>query len=404
MKNKIVISNRKGHELSAQLELPADQKPAHYAIFAHCFTCNQNFAAVRNISRSLTDEGFGVLRFDFTGLGNSGGEFRESSFSSNIEDLLDVYQYMSEHYAPPSLLIGHSLGGAAVLTAAAQLESVKAIATIGAPADVSHVKQLFSHAIEEIEEKGNVEVSIGGRPFQIDQSFIDGFEKTDLPKLVAELRKPLLILHAPHDRIVGIENAQKLYHHAFHPKSFISLDGADHLLTRKEDGVYVGSMIGAWVQRYIPSSVSANLDTAGEQLVAHLNIIENNFTTSIQTTNHTLTADEPVSVGGDDFGPSPYELLNAGLAACTTMTLKMYASRKKWDLREIYVYISHDKKYAETTDEENRGNKLDHIYKKLKFIGDLTDEQKNRLKEISARCPVHRTLQSEVVIESSILE
>ena len=405
MKNKIVkIINRQQEELSGQLELPANQKPTQYAIFAHCFTCNKNFAAVKNISRALTDHGFGVLRFDFTGLGRSGGAFQDSGFSSNVDDLLDVHQHMAEHFEAPALLIGHSLGGAAVLTAAAQLDAVRAVATIGAPADISHVKHLFSHGIEDIAEKGNVKVNIGGRPFTINQSFVDSFDQTDLLEIVASLKKPLLILHSPFDKIVGVENAQKLYHHAVHPKSFISLDKADHLLTGKADGIYVGQMIGSWAERYFPKSDTTTLDTQGEQVVGHLDLIENNFTTSIQTTSHSLTADEPESFGGDNFGPSPYELLNAGLAACTVMTLKLYAQRKKWDLREVYVYISHGKKHVENMEMDKSPSKLDHITKKLKFIGDLTIAQKNRLAEIASKCPVHRTLASEVLFETSIIE
>ncbi|WP_458628714.1 bifunctional alpha/beta hydrolase/OsmC family protein [Winogradskyella sp. PC D3.3] len=401
---KLKIVNRKGLILNASLELPANQKPNYYAIFAHCFTCSSSLSAVRNVSRALTQNGFAVLRFDFTGLGRSEGEFSDSHFSANVDDLLDVHQYIAEHYKAPSLLVGHSLGGAAVLVAASKLEAVKAVATVGAPATVDHVKHLFSHQVEESIEKGDIEVNIGGRPFVINQSFVEAFDKTDLPLIVGNLRKPLLIMHSPIDKIVGIANAEQLYKNAHHPKSFVSLDNADHLLSKEEDSQYVGEVIGTWAKRYFPKEENVMLSTEGEQLVGHLNIIEDNFTTSIQTKNHTLIADEPASVGGSDFGPSPYEYLNAALAACTVMTLKMYAERKKWDLREVYVYISHSRKHSDDLNLVLEQPKyLDHISKKLKFVGDLTTEQIERLKEISSRCPVHKTIASEVVFETEVL-
>ncbi|WP_179316030.1 bifunctional alpha/beta hydrolase/OsmC family protein [Winogradskyella undariae] len=401
---KLKIQNRKGLTLNANLELPANQKPNYYAIFAHCFTCSSSLKAVRNVSRALTQNGFAVLRFDFTGLGRSEGEFADSHFSANVEDLLDVHSYMSQHYQAPSLLVGHSLGGAAVLVAASEIEAVKAVATVGAPATVDHVKHLFSHQVEESEEKGDVEVNIGGRPFVINQDFVEEFDKTDLPALVKTLRKPLLIMHSPFDKTVGIENAEQLYKNAHHPKSFVSLDNADHLLTKEEDSQYVGEIIGTWAKRYFPKIENVMLDTEGEQLVGHLNIVEDNFTTSIQTKNHTLIADEPASVGGSDFGPSPYEYLNAALAACTVMTLKMYAERKKWDLKEVYVYISHSRKHSDDLNLVLEKPKyLDHISKKLKFIGDISEEQSQRLKEIASRCPVHKTIASEVIFETEIL-
>ena len=401
---KLNITNKKGHKLQAFLELPADQKPQYYAIFAHCFTCSSSLSAVRNISRSLTGHGFGVLRFDFTGLGRSEGEFSDSYFSANVDDLLAVNNYLKDHYQAPSLLVGHSLGGAAVIVAASKLDNVKAVATVGAPATVSHVTHLFSHGINEVKEKGEVEINIGGRPFKINETFVADFDKVNLPEITKNLRKPLLIMHAPFDGIVGIENAHKLYHDAHHPKSFVSLDDADHLLSNSKDSRYAGNIIGTWVQRYFEQEDHTILNTQGEQLVAHLNIVEDNFTTSIQTKTHHFIADEPKSIGGDDFGPSPYDFLSAGLAACTVMTLKMYAQRKKWDLQEVYAYITYSKKHSDDlmldTDKPIR---IDHLQKRLKFIGNLDDKQKARLKEIASRCPVHKTLQSEVVIETELI-
>ena len=405
MKNqKLQIVNKKGIKLQAYLELPANQKPNYFAVFAHCFTCSSTLSAVKNISRSLTNYGFGVLRFDFTGLGRSEGEFADSHFSANVDDLIAVNDFLKENYQAASLLVGHSLGGAAVLVAASKLDNIKAVATIGAPSNVGHVKHLFSHGIDKVSEKGKVEVNIGGRPFKIDEDFVSDFDKTDLPAIVKTLRKPLLILHSPVDTIVGIKNAEQLYHNAHHPKSFVSLDNADHLLSKSEDSKYVGNVIATWVERYFETKENIMLETNGEQLVGHLNLIEDNFTTSIQTKTHSMIADEPASIGGDDFGPSPYEYLNAGLVACTAMTLKLYAQRKQWDLQEVFVYVTHSRKHSDDLGiETNKPKYLDHITKKLKFVGDLDDIQKERLKEIASRCPVHKTIASEVIFETTIL-
>ncbi len=403
-KTKLNIVNKKGYKLQAYLELPANQKPNYYAIFAHCFTCSSTLGAVKNISKSLTQHGFGVLRFDFTGLGRSEGEFSESHFSANIDDLISVNDYMTEHYNAPCLIIGHSLGGAAAIVAASKLNNIKAVATIGAPANVNHVKHLFSHGIDDIETAGDVQVNIGGRPFKINQEFVSDFDKINLPEITKSLRKPILILHSPTDTIVGINNAQELYINAHHPKSFVSLDNADHLLSNSKDSMYVGNIIGAWVTRYFPQQENEMLETNGEQLVGHLNLIEDNFTTSIQSKNHTLIADEPASIGGDDFGPSPYEYLNAALIACTAMTLKLYAERKKWDLQEVFVYVTHSRKHSDDLEIElEKPTFLDHISKKLKFVGNLDEKQKNRLKQIASKCPVHKTLASEVIFDTTII-
>ena len=401
---RLEIENRKGLKLQAYLELPANQKPNQFAIFAHCFSCNSNFNAVKNISRSLSNHGFGVLRFDFTGLGRSEGEFSESHFSANVEDLLDVSTFLEKNYKAPSLLVGHSLGGAAVIVAASKLENIKAVATVGAPATVGHVTHLFSHGINDIPVKGDVEVKIGGRPFKINQEFVNDFGKTDLPKIIKDLRKPILVMHAPFDKVVGIENAHEIYHNAIHPKSFVSLDDADHLLSKPKDSIYVGNMIGTWVERYFKPEENNMISTEGEQLVGHLNLLEDNFTTSIQTKKHSFIADEPASVGGDDFGPSPYDFLSAGLAACTVMTLKMYAERKKWDLQEVFVYITYSKKHSDDLNiDVEKPTRFDHLNKKLKFVGNLDEKQIKRLKEIAAKCPVHKTLQSKIIIDTEIV-
>lgn len=401
---RLNIQNSKGFQLQAYLELPANQKPKNYAIFAHCFTCNSTLKPVKNISRALTLHGFGVVRFDFTGLGKSEGEFADSYFSANVDDLLAVSDYMKQHYQAPTLLVGHSLGGAAVIVAASKLASVKAVATIGAPATTEHVKKHFSHHVQEIAAKGDVEVNIGGRPFKISQEFVDDFDKTDLPEITKNLRKPILIMHAPFDKVVGIDNAHQLYQAAHHPKSFISLNDADHLLLESKDSIYVGNMIGTWVQGYFETEDNEMLDIEGEQLVAHLNLTEDNFTTSIQTANHSFNADEPESVGGDDFGPSPYDFLSAALASCTVMTLKIYAERRKWDLQEVYAYITYSRKHSVDLQEDiEKTTKIDHLLKKLKFIGNLDESQKLKLKEIASKCPVHKTLLSDITIETELI-
>lgn len=400
---RLKIENKKGNKLQAYLELPANQKPNYFAIFAHCFTCSSSLNAVKNISRSLTNHGFGVVRFDFTGLGRSEGEFADSHFSANVDDLIAVNDFLKEHYEAPSLLVGHSLGGAAVLVAASKLETIKAVATVGAPATVGHVKHLFTHGIDDIKNKGRVEVNIGGRPFKIDEEFISDFDKTDLPKIIKLLKKPLLILHSPIDTIVGIKNAHELYHNAHHPKSFVSLDNADHLLSKAQDSLYVGDMIGSWVKRYFPKQKNLMLDTSGEQLVAHLNLKEDNFTTTIQTAKHNFIADEPALIGGDDFGPSPYDFLSAGLAACTVMTLKMYAERKKWDLQEVYAHMTYSKKHSDDLMlDVDKPSRIDHLSKKLTFVGNLDASQRERLKQIASKCPVHKTLQNDIIIDTEL--
>ena len=401
--NQLEIVNSAGIALKANLELPPDQKPWRYALFAHCFTCSSDLSAVRNISRSLANYGFGVIRFDFTGLGQSKGDFKDSSFSANVQDLLDVAAYMKTHLQAPDLLIGHSLGGAAAIIAGNKIESVKTIATIGAPSETAHVEHLFTSAREELAGKSEAEVNIAGRTFVIDSAFLDDLDTQSVKNTLQKMRKALLILHSPQDEIVGIDHAREIFSHAFHPKSFISLDGADHLLSQSADSVYAGKMIGTWVDKFLPEKVRQKLDTMGEQVVGHLDLEENNFTTDIQTNRHTLVADEPASVGGDDFGPGPYELLNAGLAACTAMTLKLYAQRKKWPLEEVYVYLSHSKQHVKDMGTESP-EKIEVIEKKLKIIGNLDADQRQKLKEIASKCPVHRTLISSTQINTELID
>ena len=398
----VSITNSKGYQLDAHIAFPANQKPHQFALFAHCFTCSSSFLPIKHITTELNNQGFAVVRFDFTGLGHSQGDFSESNFSANVSDLIQVHNYIKEKYKAPALIIGHSLGGAAAIVAASMIHEIKAVATIGAPAHIDHVKHLFTNPLK-VGDK--IEVNIGGRPFKIDDEFLTDLTRMDLVEVVRKLKKPFLILHSPFDKTVGIENAQELFQHAFHPKSFISLDKADHLLLNKDDSAYVGEVIGSWVKRYFPKKENKMLNTQGEQLVGYLNLEENNFTTLIQTQKHSLVADEPEEVGGDDFGPSPYDLLCASLAACTSMTIKLYAERKKWDLQEVFVYLTHAKKHSDDLNiETTEKGFLDVISKKLKFTDNLDDEQIQKLKEIAEKCPVNKTLQSKVIIETEVIK
>lgn len=401
MKNqKVTFENKDGHKLTARIELPADRKPLGFALFAHCFTCTKNLSAVRNLSRALTGEGFGIMRFDFTGLGESEGDFADTNFSGNIQDLQAAAAYLEENHAAPSLLIGHSLGGAAVLYAAAKMDSVSAVATIGAPADPKHVTRLMTHGLDEINTKGYAEVSIGGRPFTIKKQFIEDLKAVDMPGVLKNLRKALLIAHSPQDKIVGIDNAAEIFKSAKHPKSFVSLDGADHLLSKTEDSNYIGGVIASWAKRYINLREDEKPDTH-LQIVASLGS-EEKFTTQIKAGKHYLTGDEPESYGGNDFGPTPYDFVSAGLATCTAMTIRMYANRKKWKVKEVNVHIKHDKVHAEDCSkcENDTGSKIDRFTREIELTGDLDEKQREKLLEIANKCPVHKTLLSEINIET----
>ncbi len=397
---KVSFINSNGYGLSARLELPVNQHPHTYAIFAHCFTCNKNLTAVRNISRVLTLTGIAVLRFDFTGLGESEGDFADTNFSSNVEDLVAAANYLKENHQTPTILIGHSLGGAAVLAAAGLLPDIKAVATIGAPFDPKHVSHLFDAGLDEINSTGQANVNIGGRSFKVKKQFLDDLEEQVTEKKLRNLRKAILVMHSPQDRTVEVENARRIYGTAHHPKSFVSLDGADHLLTRKEDSLYAGEMIACWVKRYINQPKKEALKVK-KQVAVRLG--SEGLTTDVMVRQHQLTADEPESVGGNDFGPTPYELVAAGLGACTAMTIQMYARRKKWPVEEVIVHLDHKKTYAQDVANE-KPVKLDQFNKEITFKGDLTEEQKQRLLEIADKCPVHRTLHGKVEVNTVLKE
>lgn len=399
---KITFQNKEGETLVGRLEMPADRHPHNYAIFAHCFTCNKNLLAVKNISRALTSSGFAVLRFDFTGLGESEGDFEDTNFSSNVTDLVAAAHFLEQSYEAPTLLVGHSLGGAAVIFAAEKIASIRAVATIGAPSNPIHVKHLFKSTIPEIEASGKAVVNLSGRDFTIKKQFLDDLDTNSLMTVVKELRKPILILHSPQDDKVGIKNAEEIYVVAHHPKSFVSLDGADHLLTRKEDSQYVGALIAEWSKRYVSLTQNKVLTTK-HQVVASLDASDG-FTTAMKVGSHFMTADEPVAFGGNDYGPSPYELVSAGLSACTVMTLQMYAKRKDWALENVQVHTSYDKSHAKDCEAcETDSAKLDTFYREITISGALDEKQKLRLLQIADKCPVHKTLHSNVKVITILL-
>ncbi len=395
---RLSFPNRDDVQLSAHLDLPLGERPQAYAILAHCFTCGKNLKGERNISRALTQNGLAVLRFDFAGLGESDGEFYDTNFSTNVADLLDAAAFLDQEYEAPQLLVGHSLGGTAVLMAGGQLDSVRAVATIGAPAEPHHVKRLFEAFEARIQAEGEARIELAGRPFTIRRQFLEDLEQVQLKDLIQQLGKALLVMHSPQDETVEVENARQIYDAARHPKSFLTLDGADHLLLRKPDSLYAGQMVAHWASRYLNLEEDEPLVTDKQAVVR---VGGKGYTSEIRVGKHRFLADEPASVGGDDLGPSPYDLLVSGLGACTAMTLRMYADRKGWPLSEVRVHLEHYKDYP--TDRENteaKQSKIDHIERYVELEGPLDAQQQQRLLEIADRCPVHRTLHNDVEVRS----
>jgi putative redox protein len=390
--------NAGGEKLSARLDRPAGP-PLAFALFAHCFTCGKDNLAAKRIAEGLTARGIAVLRFDFTGLGASEGEFANTTFSSNVADLVAAANHLRKTYQAPAILIGHSLGGAAVLAAAQHVPEARAVATIAAPADPAHVTGLFQQHVADIQAKGEVEVALAGRPFRIRREFLDDVAMQKLEQCLANLRKALLVLHSPTDDLVGIENASAIFIAAKHPKSFVSLDNADHLLSKRRDAVYAAEVIAAWSERYLdmvpePDEVPIHGVLVGETR-------NGKFEQSVVAGRHRYLADEPVSVGGNGSGPSPYEYLLAGLGACTSMTIRLYADLKKIPLDRVSVLLRHDKIHAADCENcETREGKIDRVEREVTLEGDLSAEQRARLMEIADKCPVHRTLTSKIDIRT----
>ncbi|GAB4146812.1 MAG: bifunctional alpha/beta hydrolase/OsmC family protein [Sphingomonadales bacterium] len=391
--------------LAGRLDQPSGKARAH-ALFAHCFTCTKDILAARRIAETLVEAGIAVLRFDFSGLGHSEGDFANSNFTSNVTDLVHAANHMRNQGRPIDLLIGHSLGGAAVLEAAGQVAEAKAVATIGAPFDPGHVAHHFEDHIHEIEQDGEAEVELSGRRFRVKKQFLDDIRSQAIHDAVSQLRKALLVLHAPRDEVVSVTNATEIFTAAKHPKSFISLDDADHLLRRRDDAVYAGHAIAAWASRYL-DMLPAQAPRTGlrpdpdDTLVVEWR--DGKFDQHINAGGHVLRADEPKAVGGDDSGPSPYDLLLAGLGACTTMTLRMYADHKKIPLQRAAVRLSHRKQHAQDcADCPDKPAKLDVIEREIELQGDLDANTRARLLEIADKCPVHRTLTGPIQIDTKL--
>lgn len=406
---KVSFNNQQGELLSGVLEAPASGVKS-YALFAHCFTCSKdNLAAVR-IARALAELGIAVLRFDFTGLGKSEGEFSTTNFSSNLQDLLAAAKYLEQQYATPALLIGHSFGGAAVLAAAQDLPEAKAVVTIGAPATAAHVKHLFGDAYHELQVKQSVQVELGGRSFGIQRQFIEDLERYNSVAHIQSLKKALLIFHSPLDDVVAIDEATRIYTAAKHPKSFVSLDRADHLLSNPEDSRYVAEVLSAWASRYLGVNQVADKTADSSEMAIEAGSVvvlerDKKFTREILTQDHRLISDEPIALGGADLGLNPYELLLAALGSCTSMTLRMYANHKQLDLQDIQVKLHHSRIHAEDCDGcEKREPLLDRITRRIQLTGNLTDQQRTRLLEIANQCPVHKTLKSQIQVETTLTD
>ncbi|WP_424940234.1 alpha/beta fold hydrolase [Aliiroseovarius sp. S253] len=400
---KFTFPGHSGHDLAARLDLP-DGPHLATALFAHCFTCGKDIAAARRISARLAALGIAVLRFDFTGLGHSDGDFENTSFTSNVRDLEKAAEALRDRGYPPALLIGHSLGGAAVIKAASHLSGVQAVVTIGAPADPSHVIENFADALPGIKANGAAEVSLGGRPFRIGADFVEDVEQTQLEEALKTMHAALLVLHAPRDQIVSIDNAAKLFMGAKHPKSFITLDDADHLISRASEADYVADVIATWAAKYVNLAPPAPPPGAPEGIVRVSEADPRGFLQDIQSgPKHHAVADEPLAYGGTNKGMSPYGFLSAGLGACTSMTIRMYARRKGWPLDHVRVEVNHDKVHAQDADTGAK-NRIDTFRREIHLTGKLDADQRQRLLEIADRCPVHRTLESSSLIKTVLAD
>lgn len=386
---KITFAGHSGAPLAARLDLPEGPHLAT-ALFAHCFTCGKDIFAARRIAQRLAAMGIAVLRFDFTGLGHSCGEFANTSFTSNVDDLILAAKYLESHGMAPDMLIGHSLGGAAVLKAAAQVPTAKAVVTLGAPFEPGHVTHNFASGT--LREDGGVDVVLGGRPLTIGAGFLHDVSATRLEPAIAGLKKALLIMHAPKDDVVGIENAQAIFSAAKHPKSFVTLDNSDHLISSAKDAEYAAEVIAAWAGRYVPLNPPSPPPGAPEGVLRVSEVDPEGFLQDIQNGPwHHAVADEPEAYGGTNRGMSPYGFLAAGLGACTSMTIRMYARRKGWPLDHVRVDVTHDKVHAQ--DAGQPSTKVDRFTREIMLEGDLDAEQRARLMEIADKCPVHQTLE-----------
>lgn len=401
MKNKVeFVSN--GVTLRGMLESP-DQNVSNYALFAHCFTCGKDIAAASRIARALTEKGIAVLRFDFTGLGNSDGDFSNTNYSSNVEDLKAAADFLKLNYRAPSLLIGHSLGGAAVLSVAHQLPEVKAIATIGAPHEAQHVVHNFAADADTINQEGQAEITLGFRKFVIKKQFIDDVAQSE--SKIGSLKKALLVMHSPMDSTVNIAEAEKIYKDAKHPRSFVSLDNADHLVSNKGDADYIATTIAAWASRYIELPTEERVSKDVHKGHVYVEEKDHKFAQNVYSDSHHWLADEPTTVGGNNSGPDPYEHLLAALGTCTSMTIRMYANRKKWPLENIGINLYHERSYNKDCQQcDEAPQQIDYLNREITLEGDLDNEQREKLLEIADKCPVHKTLHEHLVVNTKLGE
>ncbi|TLP44804.1 OsmC family protein [Cohaesibacter sp. CAU 1516] len=407
---RVTFEGSLGDVLQARLELPTGPIRAT-AIFAHCFTCSKDIFAAKQIATQLASKGYAVFRFDFTGLGASKGDFADTNFSSNVEDLLRAAATLREAIEGPSLLVGHSLGGAAVLAVASQIPEVKAVATIGAPSDVQHIEHAFGCDIDDIRDHGEAQVSLAGRPFTIKKQFLEDLKAHKLIDQIASMKKALMVLHSPIDETVGIDNASEIFMAAKHPKSFVSLDHADHLITDKDDAVYVANVISAWASRFVDGGHAPQKEVPLGALVAETGL--GKFQNYVQVGHHTLLADEPKDVGGLDTGPTPYDFLATALGACTTMTLRMYADFKKLPVSHIATEVIHNKVHGSDCAEcsagdiekkSNKKGKIDRFERRVTIEGDLSDKDRQSLLRIADQCPVHQTMEHGCVVVTSLMD
>lgn len=398
---RIEFPGRSGASLAARLELP-NGPVRGYALVVHCFTCSKDQVAARRISADLAREGLGVMRFDFTGLGDSQGDFASTNFSSNVADIHSAVDYLRDHYEAPAVLIGHSLGGAAVLAAAGEIPEVRAVVTIAAPSEPDHLLKTLGASLAEIRAKGEAEVQLGGRGFRIARQFVEDLESHRLAEAIRAMRKPLLILHSPLDRTVDIENATAIFLAARHPKSFVSLDRADHLLTDPADAAFTAQVISGWSNRYLAAD-----EPQGEEAIEHVRVMETGvgkFQNAIQAGRHRLFADEPESVGGMDTGPSPYDYLSIALGACTAMTIRLYAGMKGLDLGRVRVDVSHEKIHVRDGDAVDGGKagKIDCFSRVITVDGEISSDLAAKIEEIAGKCPVHRTLEARSEVRTQV--
>lgn len=405
--DRVTFPGASGEELAARIERPAGE-PEAWALFAHCFTCSKDLKAAREITRTLAGRGFAVLRFDFTGLGESEGDFADTNFSSNIEDLVAAADWLRKEHAAPRLLVGHSLGGAAVLVAAGRIEEAAAVATIGAPSETEHLRETILKEAPELEGTEEAEVELAGRSFRIRRQLLEDLASQSLETTIAGLGKPLFVLHAAEDEIVPVDHGRRIFEAAKHPKAFVSLDGADHLLTDPRDATFAGEILSAWAARYVTErgrpAGRVGVETPRKRGDVAL-LGGRGYTVEIATARHHLHADEPEEHGGTDRGPTPYELLVAALGACKAITVRMYADRKGWPLLRTILHLGHDRIHAEDCEDcETKEGKIDEIRAELQFVGPLSEGQRARLLEIADKCPVHKTLSGEIKIRSRLKE